>query len=57
MDYFFKKYRNKWYIRDVAYEWVEKDDEIAAGELELELTSKGAVAEVEDVGMGRKEGL
>ncbi|KAJ9630344.1 hypothetical protein H2204_008409 [Knufia peltigerae] len=26
MDYFFKKYQDKWYIRDVAYEWVERDE-------------------------------
>ena len=26
MDYFFKKYQDKWYIRDVAYEWVERED-------------------------------
>ena len=26
MDYFFKKYQNKWYIREVAYEWVERDE-------------------------------
>ena len=44
MDYFFRKYQKKWYIRDVAYEWVEKDDVQAAGELEIELKSKGQQA-------------
>ncbi|KAL6241123.1 hypothetical protein RBB50_012027 [Rhinocladiella similis] len=26
MDYFFKKYQDKWFIRNVAYEWVERDE-------------------------------
>lgn len=26
MDYFFKKYQNKWYVRDVAFERFERED-------------------------------
>lgn len=26
MDYFFKKYQDKWYIRDVAYERLSRED-------------------------------
>lgn len=26
MDYFFKKYHNKWYVRDVAFERFERED-------------------------------
>ncbi|KAJ9610189.1 hypothetical protein H2200_004966 [Cladophialophora chaetospira] len=42
MDYFFKKYQNKWYIRDVAYERFSRDDVVSLHE-----EQKGAVEEME----------
>lgn len=53
MDYFFKKYQNKWYVRDVAYEWVEREDVMVDHDndkeaaVEIEHPMKGAHSSME----------
>lgn len=51
MDYFFKKYQDKWYIRDVAYEWVERDqvmqEDVKEWPIEVENADKGASSTVD----------
>ena len=45
MDYFFKKYQDKWYIRDVAHERFSRPDDLSLRE-EPKLEAFGE--EVED---------